>query len=89
MTTGVGAPHRDFIAATRQHLQHDIEVYTACFSQAAEGGAGVDWTQADIARDRLLKTLELAATTAKAAERGGDAVTLEALTDAWLRAHRG
>lgn len=82
-------PHPDLVAATRQLLQHDVERLTAFFAEAVDAGAELDWTRAYRARNELLTTLELAALVAKAAERGGDAVTLEALTDAWLRAHHG
>lgn len=78
-----------FAAATRQHLQHDIAAYTALFVDTAAAGSAVDWLQAHLLRDHLLKTIKLAAITAKAVERGGDSVTIEALADAWLRSHRG
>ena len=78
-----------FAKATRQHLHHDIEAYTALFVDAAAAGSAVDWLHAQLLRDHLLKTIELAAITAKAVERGGDSVTIEALSDAWLRSHRG
>lgn len=89
MTSEGSRTHPEFVAATRQHLQHDLAAYTALVAQAGGAAAHGDGTEVSRARDHLLRTLELAALAAKAAERGGEAVTLEALTDAWLRAHRG
>ena len=89
MTVDNRTPHPALLGAIRHHLQHDIAGYTAGVAATENAGRASAWAEVALARDHLLRTLELAALVAKAAERGGDAITLDALTDAWLRAHRG
>ena len=89
MTVDNRTPHPALLGAIRQLLELDLAGYTAGVAATGEAGGASAWAEVALARDHLLRTLELAALVATAAERGGDALTLEALTDAWLRAHRG